>query len=115
MHPAMTSGARMLLPLVALAVAHAGCAGQDGGGRAEGTPDGAEVYADAGCASCHRLGGAGAAGPGSDLTRVGARRTVAELRRTLESPPSGMPAYDRRLSPAELDALARWLAGEGPP
>jgi mono/diheme cytochrome c family protein len=101
---------RLLTPLAALAFAAAGCGGADGREEAGGAPsDGALVYADAGCASCHRLGGAGAAGPGSDLTGVGARRSAAELRRALESPPSGMPAYDGRLSPSELDALVAWL------
>jgi mono/diheme cytochrome c family protein len=107
----MTARRRTLAPLVALALAAAGCGSQDGGERADGAPpDGAQVYADAGCASCHRLGDAGATGPGSDLTRVGSERSAGELRRALESPPAGMPAYDGRLSPSELDALVAWLA-----
>ena len=74
---------------------------------------GAAVYEAQGCSACHVLKGTGtAAGP--DLTRVGARRADAWLRRFIKDPPAvqsgaSMPPYGE-LPDEELQALAGYLA-----
>jgi cytochrome c oxidase subunit 2 len=45
--------------------------------RPQGDPRGAELFASAGCAACHRIAGTDANGlAGPDLTHVGSRRTL---------------------------------------
>jgi mono/diheme cytochrome c family protein len=98
--------------VAAVALGATGCGSSGTSDAGAPPPDGAQVYADAGCASCHRLRGAGAAGPGRDLTHEGARRSAAQIQALLERPPAGMPSYAGRLSDAELGALARYLAAQ---
>jgi ubiquinol-cytochrome c reductase cytochrome b subunit len=73
---------------------------------------GRQVFAEQGCAACHRIHNAGgAAGP--DLSTVGARRDPDWLRGfitdpTTVDPNSVMPAYDD-LTPEDLEALVAYL------
>jgi cytochrome c oxidase subunit II len=87
--------------------------------------EGSRLFASAGCAACHRVGGTphdGLAGP--DLTHVGSRRTLGagilpNNRGTMMGwiadsqaikPHNRMPPY-KVLSADELTALATWLEG----
>lgn len=87
---------------------------------------GAELFATAGCAACHRVAGTGANGlAGPDLTYVGARRTLgagvlANNRGTMMGwiansqaikPNNRMPAYTM-LSAEELTQLAVYLEAQ---
>lgn len=74
---------------------------------------GRAVYDAQGCSACHVLKGTGSAA-GPDLTRAGARRDVAWLKRFVKDPNavkpgSEMPPYGD-LPADELDALAGYLA-----
>jgi ubiquinol-cytochrome c reductase cytochrome b subunit len=66
------------------------------------------------CFACHRLhGDGGTIGP--DLSFAGRTRDAATIRRIIEDPlnafdESEMPPFAKRLTPAEIDALARYLA-----
>lgn len=67
------------------------------------------------CIGCHVLDGDGGS-DGPDLSGVGSKHDRAALRRWIEDPEAvdpdtGMPAFGRRLSAAELDAIADYLAG----
>ncbi len=94
---------------------------EEGGGQGEdGEADGAAVFEEAGCGSCHALADAGtSAETGPDLDRV-LRGTDEEfVRESIVDPnadiaegyqPNVMPQdYEERLSEPELDALVRYL------
>jgi cytochrome c oxidase cbb3-type subunit III len=51
---------------------------------------GARVYGTAGCAGCHMVAGRGE-GFGPELTGIGARRSAAFLRQTIQKPASTLP------------------------
>jgi mono/diheme cytochrome c family protein len=111
----------MLLPRVAtLAAAVAlatGCGDDDSRGSVNapaadlpgGESRGTRIISGAGCLACHRIGEAGADGPGPDLTSVGARLSGAEIREVLRDPTPPMPEYS--LPPADLAALVGYLSG----
>jgi ubiquinol-cytochrome c reductase cytochrome b subunit len=66
------------------------------------------------CVGCHKLNGDGGS-DGPDLTRAGEKHDVEDLRRWIVDPESvnpeaEMPAFGKRLSQEELDAIARYLA-----
>jgi ubiquinol-cytochrome c reductase cytochrome b subunit len=66
------------------------------------------------CVGCHKLNGDGGS-DGPDLTRAGEKHDVEELRRWIVDPESvnpeaEMPAFGKRLSKEELDAIAAYLA-----
>ena len=66
------------------------------------------------CIACHRIDGDGGE-IGPDLSRVGERRSVSDLRSIIADPSmefgdTEMPAYRDRLTPGQLDALATFLA-----
>lgn len=66
------------------------------------------------CVACHTLDGDGG-DTGPDLTRVGARRDAAAIRRIITDPndeygDSMMPVYGSRLSASDIAALAAYLA-----
>lgn len=73
------------------------------------------TYAET-CVVCHRISGEGGT-VGPDLTLVGRRRPEQEIRDFITDPeammgePSEMPAFGTRLKAAQIDALARYLAG----
>jgi mono/diheme cytochrome c family protein len=84
-------------------------------------PDGKALFAsDLGCSSCHTLADAKATGTiGPDLDKVLTSASVADIRTDIASPNAKIaPGYQagimpkdfaKRLSPAELDALATYL------
>jgi mono/diheme cytochrome c family protein len=70
---------------------------------------GAAVWANAGCGTCHTLAAAGSAGtkgPDLDVLRLSTTEIAAKVR----SGGGGMPAFGKRLAPAEIDALAAFVS-----
>jgi len=66
------------------------------------------------CVVCHRISGEGGT-VGPDLTDVGARRDAADIRAVIEDAPaalgdSSMPVFRDKLTAAQIDALASYLA-----
>lgn len=80
-----------------------------------GAAAGKKVYATAGCAMCHAIGGKGS---GKDLSHIGARKKAAWLTTQIRSPKknnpgSPMPAFDKaRLSDRDLASLVAYLASQ---
>ncbi len=70
---------------------------------------GRSVTAQSGCLACHRIGEAGNAGPGPDLTEVGARLPPAGIERTITKATAPMPSF-RNLPKAKLKALVTFLS-----
>ena len=105
--------------VAALVAGAAGCGGDDdedasgttapAATTTDGGADGAEVFADAGCGSCHTLAAAGASGTtGPNLDEVQPdKETVAEQ---VTNGGGGMPAFGDRLSDEEIDAVATYVA-----
>jgi sulfite dehydrogenase len=78
---------------------------------AAATPKGAEVFAASGCGSCHTLEKAGATGDvGPNLDD--AAPDAARVRAIVTSGSGAMPSFADRLSAAEIDALAQYVAGD---
>lgn len=118
-----------VLPALLIAAALVGCGGDgdDDGGNGGGatTPpaqtstaparttapavDGAEVFASAGCASCHTLAAADAGGvTGPNLDDL--QPSVEAVREQVANGGGGMPAYEGDLSDAEIDAIAVYVS-----
>lgn len=70
---------------------------------------GRAVAAQTGCLACHRIGEAGNAGPGPDLTGIGARLPSKAIERTIIKPTAPMPSF-RRLPASKLRALVTFLS-----
>jgi menaquinol-cytochrome c reductase cytochrome b/c subunit len=70
---------------------------------------GRSVTARSGCLACHRIGEAGNAGPGPDLTDVGSRLPPAGIERSITNPTAPMPSF-RNLPKAKLKALVTFLS-----
>ncbi|HVM68344.1 MAG TPA: cytochrome c, partial [Gaiellaceae bacterium] len=74
-----------------------------------GQIDGAEVFAQAGCGTCHALaaaGASGAVGPNLDEAQPSeddARQVVTEGR-------GAMPSFADQLSPEQIAAVARYVS-----
>lgn len=70
--------------------------------------DGKTVFVAAGCGGCHTFAAAGAdgkSGPNLDALRPRAAAVEAQVR----DGGGGMPAYGKRLSAAEIAAVARFV------
>jgi mono/diheme cytochrome c family protein len=120
------------LPVVLAVAALAGCGGGgDSGGGDPGTtsdaapatqtqstststapakgPDGAKVFASAGCGNCHTLAAAGSSGNvGPNLDDL--QPDVATVQQQVENGGGGMPSFSGDLSQAEIDAVARYVS-----
>jgi menaquinol-cytochrome c reductase cytochrome b/c subunit len=70
---------------------------------------GRSVMAQSGCLACHKIGPNGNAGPGQDLTRVGARLSAARIESAILDPTKPMPSF-RHLPRAKLHALVVFLS-----
>ncbi|MGZ4203461.1 MAG: c-type cytochrome, partial [Thermoleophilaceae bacterium] len=70
------------------------------------------VAAASGCQGCHKIGENGNAGPGPDLTHVGARLPRNAIARTLLNPTAPMPSFQtlQQQHPQEFNALVDFLA-----
>jgi mono/diheme cytochrome c family protein len=72
-------------------------------------PDGAKVFASAGCASCHTLKAAnatGGVGPNLDDLKPSSEAVKAQV----TNGGGGMPSFGGSLSSAEIDAVARYVS-----
>lgn len=114
------------LPVVLVAAALGGCGGGGGSGDSgPGTtssagpatqtqsqakaPDGAKVFASAGCGGCHTLATAGSGGSvGPNLDDL--KPDFAAVQQQVENGGGGMPAFGGDLSQAEIDAVSRYVA-----
>jgi len=124
------------LPVVLVAAALAGCGGGGGGDSTDsgsgatsdappatqtqsqsqtstGTPargpDGAEVFASAGCGGCHTLAAASSGGNvGPNLDDL--KPDFAAVQSQVENGGGGMPAFGGDLSQEEIDAVSRYVA-----
>jgi menaquinol-cytochrome c reductase cytochrome b/c subunit len=67
------------------------------------------VANQSGCGACHKFGEAGNAGPGPNLTKVGARLPTEAIARTLRNPTAPMPSY-KDLPPKKFNALVQYLS-----
>jgi cytochrome c553 len=107
---------RLRLLLLLLVVLLAGCGGGDGdgdedGGGTEASP-GAQVFADAGCGSCHTFspaGSTGNVGPSLDDADVTFEQAVEQI----TNGGGGMPAFKDELSEQEIDDVARYVTEGG--
>jgi mono/diheme cytochrome c family protein len=85
----------------------AGTASADGGKAQQG----GKIFADRQCTACHTVHGKGG-NVGPDLTKVGARRDEAWLKKFLPAPASVKPGVIMppfQGTPEELDALTAYL------
>jgi mono/diheme cytochrome c family protein len=67
------------------------------------------------CVVCHRISGEGGT-VGPDLTTVGQRRDLAEIRAIIEDASAvfgeaSMPRFKDKLTGAQIESLATYLAG----
>jgi ubiquinol-cytochrome c reductase cytochrome b subunit/menaquinol-cytochrome c reductase cytochrome b/c subunit len=72
---------------------------------------GKNVASASGCLGCHRIGENGNAGPGPDLTHIGARLPRAAIARTLINPTKPMPSYAKlqQENPQQFNELVNFL------
>jgi mono/diheme cytochrome c family protein len=80
--------------------------------RAQAADPGRAAFAAVGCGSCHTFTPAGATGTiGPNLDQALAGATAESVKRTIVDPPESIMPQDfgRRLTPAQLDALAAFL------
>ncbi len=72
-------------------------------------PDGAKVFASAGCAGCHTLKAANASGNvGPNLDDL--QPSADTVRTQVENGGGGMPSFSGDLSPEEIDAVATYVS-----
>jgi hypothetical protein len=69
---------------------------------------GMKVAAQTGCAACHRFGKNGNAGPGTNLTHIGAKLSERQLEHVIRDPRAPMPSF-RNLPAEKFRALVRFL------
>jgi cytochrome c553 len=106
---------KLRLLLLLLVAALAGCGGDDGDGDGDGTEGGgagAEVFAEAGCGSCHTFspaGSDGTVGPNLDETDTTFERAVQQI----TNGGGGMPAFKDQLSEQEIEDVARYVTEGG--
>ena len=70
------------------------------------------VAAESGCQGCHKIGENGNAGPGPNLTHIGARLPRNAIARTLVNPTAPMPSFVtlKQQSPQKFNQLVDFLA-----
>ena len=73
---------------------------------------GGQVVAQSGCLACHKIGENGNAGPGPELTEVGARLPSAAIQRTLLNPTAPMPSFQSlsKTSPQQFAQMVGFLS-----
>jgi mono/diheme cytochrome c family protein len=95
-----------IIVVAALSAAAAGCGGS---GSSKSATSGSDVFASAGCANCHTLKAAGAngrVGPSLDDLKPAAAAVEAQV----TNGGGGMPAFKGTLSPAQIKAVASYVA-----
>jgi mono/diheme cytochrome c family protein len=99
--------AQLACALAATALAAAGCGSS--AARHAGDHAGRRVFLSAGCGACHALKAAGTqGGVGPDLDSS-ERLSRAVIRRQITLGIGGMPSYAGRLTPSQMDAVARFV------
>jgi ubiquinol-cytochrome c reductase cytochrome b subunit/menaquinol-cytochrome c reductase cytochrome b/c subunit len=70
------------------------------------------VAAESGCQGCHKIGENGNAGPGPNLTHIGARLPRNAIARTLVNPTAPMPSFValKQQNPKQFNQLVDFLA-----
>ena len=80
-----------------------------GGGFASLGTDGAAIFKGAGCAGCHTLAAAGATGTtGPNLDQL--KPSTAVVAHQVRSAAAVMPAFKGKLSPAQIQAVAKYVS-----
>jgi mono/diheme cytochrome c family protein len=80
-----------------------------GGGGKTTAPNGKQVFASAGCGGCHTLKAAGATGTvGPNLDQLKPTEPVVD--RQVTNGGGAMPAFKGQLTPAEITAVAKFVA-----
>jgi len=64
-----------------------------GGKELSDFKEGRAVYAQTGCAACHRVGDYGNSGPGPNLTRIGLTLSAEQVERAILHPTAPMPSF----------------------
>jgi len=73
--------------------------------------DGAKIFKGAGCAGCHTLAAAGSTGTvGPNLDQLGSTLTVAVVTHQVEVGGGPMPAFQGKLSAAQIQAVAQYVS-----
>ena len=70
---------------------------------------GGKVLVQSGCLACHKIGDAGNAGPGQNLTQIGAQLSSQQIEHALFSPREPMPSF-KHLPAEKLHDLVRFLS-----
>jgi mono/diheme cytochrome c family protein len=70
---------------------------------------GMAVAAQSGCAACHRFGKNGNAGPGPNLTHIGAKLSSRQIEHVLRHARAPMPSF-RNLPASRFQAIVRFLS-----
>lgn len=110
------------IPVVLAVAAVAGCGGGSGGAPSTSSssaatqqqttasgPDGAKVFASAGCSGCHTLKAAGATGDvGPNLDDL--KPSFDAVKTQVTNGGGGMPSFGGNLSGAEIDAVATYVS-----
>jgi ubiquinol-cytochrome c reductase cytochrome b subunit/menaquinol-cytochrome c reductase cytochrome b/c subunit len=82
---------------------------QAGGAQLAEYEAGKKVVAQSGCLACHKIGENGNAGPGPNLTHIGARLPRLAIARTLVNPTAPMPSF-KNLPPQKFTAIVNFLS-----
>jgi hypothetical protein len=82
---------------------------QAGGSQLAEFELGRSVSAQSGCLACHRIGDAGNAGPGRDLTHIGSMLSPAQIEHAIVDPSAPMPSFSK-LPAAKFKALVEFLS-----
>ena len=81
-----------------------------GGGFATLGTNGAAIFKGAGCSGCHTLAAAGATGTvGPNLDQLAPNLTVAIVAHQVTNGGAVMPAFKGKLSPAQIQAVAKYV------
>ncbi|SFJ48101.1 cytochrome c551 [Paenibacillus sp. UNC496MF] len=102
--------ARLLLVLAPAALLMLGGCGSSAK-TTIGSADAPQVF-KSNCVSCHGTDLQGRMGASTNLTKVGKRMTKDQIEKQIKQGGGGMPAFNGRLSDAQIDELASWLSAK---
>ena len=73
--------------------------------------NGEKIFKGAGCSGCHTLAAAGATGTvGPNLDQIASTLTVAIVAQQVTNGGTVMPAFKGKLSPAQIQAVAKYVS-----
>jgi len=117
-HGVVTASFVLLLVLTGCNKSETTAAAPGAGGATASADGGKGIFDKQGCGRCHALGGGGSRN-GPDLTHTGAdpshtAQWIADQIKNPKShsPGSRMPAYEGRISDADLKTLSEYLAAQ---